>query len=113
MTQRGGGTPSTNDAKVQQIQKEAVPNGSITTGDAETNGPAVSPIEYVPLPKLVTEIKLGMGIDGATPLPKAVAEAAEGLGIDAELEGLTTKAKANRIAEEMDLAIRTRVTPTR
>ena len=47
--QSGGGTPSTNDAKVQQIQKEAVPNGSITTGDAETNGPAVSPIEYVPL----------------------------------------------------------------
>ena len=56
--QSGGGTPSTNDAKVQQIQKEAVPNGSITTGDAETNGPAVSPIEYVPLVRMCVRARV-------------------------------------------------------
>ena len=65
-------------------------------------------IEYVPLPKLVAEIKTAMGIDEATPLAKAVAEAVEGLGIEADVGGMKTKEKANKLAEEMDLPVRTR-----
>ena len=58
--------------------------------------------------KLVVEIKLGMGIDESTPMAKAVAEAAEDLGIGAELEGMKMKEKANRLAEEMALVVRSR-----
>ena len=65
-------------------------------------------IEYVPLPKLVAVIREGMGIDEATPLVKAVAEAVEGLGIEENVKDMKTKDKANMVAEEMDLHVRTR-----
>ena len=49
-----------------------------------------------------------MGIDESTPMAKAVAEAAEDLGIGAELEGMKMKEKANRLAEDMALVVRSR-----
>ena len=65
-------------------------------------------VAYVPLPQLVEEIKKGMGIDPGTPLVAAVDEAAGSLGIAEDVAGLKAKAKANRVAEELALSVRTK-----
>ena len=56
--------------------------------------------------ELVAAVKTEMGLDDAMPLTNAVTAAVEGLGIEAQVEGMNTKEKANKIAEELGLHIR-------
>ena len=60
----------------------------------------------VRLAELVAAVKTEMGLDDAMPLTNAVTAAVEGLGIEAQVEGMNTKEKANKIAEELGLHIR-------